>query len=135
MIGTGFAFHREQNFTYLLTYAHVVKDMGGENNVLVNDFPAEIIEKGDIRGFDLAVLRVAELDHIPLLKLTILSPQTEKDLNIKICGNYLYGEEKKIFRETVEGIIETSKKNMVIQSKEKATVWKLQIQKGRLQKG
>ncbi|NEQ39159.1 MAG: trypsin-like peptidase domain-containing protein [Okeania sp. SIO3I5] len=135
VIGTGFAFYREENITYLLTCAHVVEDMGGENNVLVNDFPAEIITKGDIRGFDLAVLRVAELNHIPLLKLTILSPQTEKDLNIKICGNYLYSEEKKILRETVEGIIETSQKTVVIQSTEKATVWKLQIQKGRLRGG
>ncbi|NET43364.1 serine protease [Okeania sp. SIO2B3] len=135
MIGTGFAFHREQNFTYLLTCAHVVEDMGGENNVLVNNIPAEIVAIGDIRNFDLAVLRVAEIDHIPLLKLTILSSQTEKNLNIKICGNYLYGEEKKMLRQTVEGMIETSQKTMVVQSTEKATVWKLQIQKERLRRG
>ena len=77
VIGTGFAFHREQNFTYLLTCPHVVEDMGGKNNVLVDNIPAEIVAIGDIRGFDLAILRVAEFDHIPLLKLTILSPETE----------------------------------------------------------
>jgi len=135
VIGTGFAFHREEDITYLLTSAHVVEDMGGKNNVLVDNIPAEIVAIGDIRGFDLAVLRVKRLDHIPLLKLTILSPETEKDLNIKICGNYLYAEEKKILRETVEGIIETSKKIKVIQFAEKVTFWKLQIQQGRLKKG
>ena len=135
VVGTGFAFYQEPKFTYLLTCAHVVQYMGGKENVLVNNIPAEIVAIGDIRGFDLAVLRVAELDHIPLLKLTILSPQTEKDLNIKICGNYFYSGGNKIFRETVEGIIETSQKIKVIQFTEQATIWKLQLQKGRLKKG
>ncbi|NEQ41018.1 MAG: trypsin-like peptidase domain-containing protein [Okeania sp. SIO3I5] len=135
VIGTGFAFHREEDITYLLTCAHVVEDMGGKNNVLVNNILAEIVAIGDIRGFDLAVLQVRKLDHIPLLKLTIFSSQIEKDLNIKIWGNYLYGEEKKILFQPVEGIIEMSKKIKVIQSGEKVTFWKLQIQEGRLQKG
>jgi hypothetical protein len=62
--GTGFIFYRDQEGTYVLTCAHVVKDVGGEDNVAVSSFPAKIVAYGgqihDSKeaGLDLAVLRV-----------------------------------------------------------------------------
>ena len=73
VIGTGFAFYRKDNYTYLLTCAHVVDDVGGEENVLVNNIPAAVLAIGDITGFDLAVLRVENLNNIPVLQLINLS--------------------------------------------------------------
>ncbi|NET24814.1 hypothetical protein [Okeania sp. SIO1I7] len=58
IIGTGFAFYQQENYTYLLTCAHVVEDVGGEENVLVNNISADVVAIGDTQGFDLAVLRV-----------------------------------------------------------------------------
>ena len=40
VIGTGFIFHKKKNCTYLLTCTHVVEDMGGEENIRVNNIPA-----------------------------------------------------------------------------------------------
>ncbi len=59
VIGTGFAFYREQNYTYLLTCDHVVENVGGEQNILVDGISAKVVEMGDIQGFDLAVLQGA----------------------------------------------------------------------------
>ncbi len=68
VIGTGFTFYREQNYTYLLTCAHVVEDVGGEESLLVDGISPEVVAMGDIQGFDLAVLRVENLNY-PLLQL------------------------------------------------------------------
>lgn len=103
VIGTGFAFYQEDNYTYLLTCAHVVEDVGGEENVLVNNIPAEVLATGDITGFDLAVLRVENLNNIPLLQLISLSEAENR--KFRIVGHYLYGEEKKIMLETVDGTL------------------------------
>ncbi|NEP42159.1 MULTISPECIES: hypothetical protein [Okeania] len=40
VIGTGFPFYREQNYTDFLTCAHVVENVGGKENVLVNNTPS-----------------------------------------------------------------------------------------------
>lgn len=58
VIGTGFIFHKQQNYTYLLTCAHVIKDVGGEENIRVNNLPAEVIKIGDVQGLDLAILKI-----------------------------------------------------------------------------
>lgn len=97
VIGTGFPFYREQNYTYLLTCAHVVNDVGGEENVRVNnnnDIPVYVVAIGDIQGFDLAVLRIKGLLNFPLLKLTLLSRKKETICQINIPGHYLYSEDK-----------------------------------------
>ena len=81
VIGTGFIFHKEQNCIYLLTCAHVVEDVGGADNIKVNNIPAEVIKIGDIQGFDLAVLKVNESFSAPSLSLMIL-PFVERRLKL-----------------------------------------------------
>ncbi|NEO57306.1 MAG: SUMF1/EgtB/PvdO family nonheme iron enzyme, partial [Okeania sp. SIO3B5] len=131
VIGTGFAFYREDNYTYLLTCAHVVEDVGGEENVLVNNIPAEVLAVGDIQGFDLAVLRVEKL-NVPLFQLISLSEA--KNRKFRTAGHYLYGEEKKILLETVDGTF--GKKRFARQNNERVAVWNLLVDEGdRLRKG
>ena len=132
VIGTGFAFYREQNYTYLLTCAHVVNDVGGNENVLVNNISAEVLATGNITGFDLAVLRVENLNHIPPLQLISLSQAENR--KFRIAGHYLYGEEKKIILETVDGTL--GKKRFARQNDRRVTAWNLSINEGdRLRKG
>ncbi|NET29705.1 SUMF1/EgtB/PvdO family nonheme iron enzyme [Okeania sp. SIO1I7] len=156
VIGTGFAFYREDNYTYLLTCAHVVEDVGGEENVLVNDIQAEVVATGDIRGCDLAVLQVENL-NIPLLTIclfkvkeipdnSIFEPlkkwwsnlNLQMDLNkkrVQIVGHSLYGEEKKYFFKKVDGIL-IEEVSLVHKSTEKVKAWRLSINQGdRLRKG
>ena len=135
VIGTGFAFYRTQYHTYFLTCAHVVKDVGGEENVLVNNIPAEVVAIGNKSGFDLAVLRAVLPSDIRLLKLRIL--ERAKGSKIKILGYYFYGELKRHSAEEIEG--EVGEKTFLTQSiegsVEQVTAWKLRITKGLLQKG
>jgi len=131
VIGTGFAFYREDNYTYLLTCAHVVEDVGGEENVLVNNIRAEVLAIGDVKGFDLAVLRVENL-NIPLFQLISLSEA--KNRKFRTAGHFLYGEEKKILLETVDGTL--GKKRFARQNDERVAVWNLLVDEGdRLRKG
>ncbi|NTW04477.1 MAG: trypsin-like peptidase domain-containing protein, partial [Oscillochloris sp.] len=68
-IGTGFIIHQEGEHSYILTCAHVVRDMGGATQVLAATLPAEQIVIGEENGLDLAVLRVARLAGRPALSL------------------------------------------------------------------
>ena len=135
VIGTGFAFYREQNYTYLLTCAHVVDDVGGEENVRVNnnnDIPVEVVAIGNVWGFDLAVLKVKDILSIPLLQLMILSDEEECNYQINIPGHYLYTHKIPEFK-LITGIL--SPRSKVIQFQEKVVVWELKIEKGKLQGG
>ncbi len=135
VIGTGFAFYREQNYTYLLTCAHVVDDVGGEENVRVNnnnDIPVEVVAIGNVWGFDLAVLKVKDILSIPLLQLMILSDEEECNYQINIPGHYLYTHKIPEFK-LITGIL--SQRSKVIQFQEKVVVWELKIEKGKLQGG
>lgn len=68
-IGTGFVIHHTADHTYILTCAHVVRDMGGKDQVNAATLPAEVIAIGEDNGLDLAVLRVAQLTERPPLRL------------------------------------------------------------------
>ena len=131
VIGTGFAFYREDNYTYLLTYAHVVEAVDAKENVLVNDIPAEVLAIGDVKNFDLVVLGVENL-NIELFSLTSFS--VAENLKFRTAGHFLYGEEKKILLETVEGTL--GKKGFARKNHQTVAAWKLLINEGdRLRKG
>lgn len=67
--GTGFAIYQDERRTYLLTCAHVVRDVGGSEQIKANGLPATVIASGNENSFDLAVLRVEVLRDKPPLKL------------------------------------------------------------------
>ncbi|NER03143.1 MAG: SUMF1/EgtB/PvdO family nonheme iron enzyme [Okeania sp. SIO3C4] len=140
VIGTGFAFYQEENYTYLLTCAHVVEDVGGEENVLVNNISAEVVAIGDTQGFDLAVLRVKELLSVLPLGLMILPEEPEISLKISIPGYFLWGENKVRRRKTIKGIMmveagEEKAFQIIKNVGEEVAIGKLKIETGKLQKG
>ncbi|MEM1170907.1 MAG: SUMF1/EgtB/PvdO family nonheme iron enzyme [Cyanobacteria bacterium P01_H01_bin.35] len=140
VIGTGFPFYREQNYTYLLTCAHVVQDIGDEENIRVNNISAEVVALGDIKGFDLAVLRVKQLLPIPILRLMILDGEQDISFKIKIPGFFLWGENKVLHRKTIKGImtveVDGARVFQIIENlPEEVAVGKLKIDKGELKSG
>ncbi|KKD39293.1 S1 family peptidase [Limnoraphis robusta] len=136
VIGTGFAIHRDQDQTYLVTCAHVIKDVGGEDSVLVNGIPAKVLALGDVQGFDLAILQAEGLSNLPLLHLITLSGEEKR--TIKIAGYYLYSGNKQHSCKTIEGICsETGEVVQLIEkSLERAAVLELRMsQENQLQAG
>lgn len=70
--GTGFIVHRDQHGTYFVTCAHVVHNVGGADEMVVDnnsDLHPVLVDSGVDRGVDLAVLRVAGLFERPVLRL------------------------------------------------------------------
>ena len=105
--------------------------MGGEESLLVDGISPEVVAMGDIQGFDLAVLRVENLNN-PLLQLISLSEAENKKFHIP--GNYLYGEEKKRRLKIVEGVV--GKKSFLTQHNQRVIAWELLINSDyRLRKG
>ena len=140
VIGTGFIFYKKQNYTYLLTCAHVVEDVGGEENIRVNNIPAEVIKIGDVQGFDLAILKVNKNFSLPSLNLMILYGEEEKKLEVKIPGFYLWSQNNALRRQTIKGemIVEVDGERafqLIEDMPEDVAVEKLEIKKGRLRSG
>ena len=140
VIGTGFIFYKKQNYTYLLTCAHVVEDVGGEENIRVNNIPAEVIKIGDVQGFDLAILKVNKNFSLPSLNLMILYGEEEKKLEVKIPGFYLWSQNNALRRQTIKGemIVEVDGERafqLIENMPEDVAVEKLEIKKGRLRSG
>jgi hypothetical protein len=67
--GTGFVIHQDADFTYILTCAHVISDVGGPKKVAVRRVPVTVYKSGEKNGVDLAILRVEGLTKVPLLDL------------------------------------------------------------------
>ena len=134
VIGTGFIFHKQQNYAYLLTCAHVIEDVGGEENISVNDLPAEVIKIGDVQGFDVAILKINTTFSASSLNLRILDGKEGKKLEVKIPGYYLFGQNNALRRQTIRGkmIVEVDgeKALQIIENvTEKVAVGKLEIKK------
>jgi hypothetical protein len=66
-IGTGFVIHTTPDAAYVITCAHVVRDVGGAEHVRIRNLPVEIVVTSSERDADMAVLRVPELTMHPAL--------------------------------------------------------------------
>lgn len=73
--GTGFVIHQDANVTYFLTCAHVVKDVGGPEQVKIRGNVATLIASGERDDIDLAVLRIEALLDVPSLHLCAVGMQ------------------------------------------------------------
>ena len=136
VIGTGFVIYREAETTYVLTCAHVVDDVGGQDNVQIYDKQATVRGCGDIKSFDLAVVAVenGNLIEYPVLKLK-LQNSGQEETSVKAAGYYLYSEEKKRSLKSIEGVLGTLKYLEDQDTGKRARAWEVKINKGRLQKG
>jgi hypothetical protein len=87
--GTGFIIYRDRNFTYVLTCAHVVENLGGRRQVEVSGSLAEIIAIGAAEDIDLAILGVVGLWDKPALGLQAVGA---KEKPVVIAGFQQFGK-------------------------------------------
>lgn len=99
--GSGFVIHQDEGATFLLTCAHVVKDVGGTTKVKVGADLAEVFKLGSENGCDLAILKVDKLLGRPPLKL---SNSAAKGKRIVIAGYYQNETKVKTLRK-ISGVI------------------------------
>jgi|GEM_PF-3160260 len=92
--GTGFIIARDQNYSYLLTCAHVLEQINGkppttENKLKISglDKPVEIEVQGASDGIDIALLKVAGLFDKPLFEQFMLG---QEKADIKVTGYSLF---------------------------------------------
>ncbi|EFO82076.1 GUN4-like protein [Oscillochloris trichoides DG-6] len=97
-IGTGFLIFQTNAHSYILTCAHVVRDVGGPTQVKAEGLPAEVVAIGEDHGLDLAVLRVAQIPDRPALTLRS-GGNAEQAVKIEGC----YKHESYLTQEPIEG--------------------------------
>ena len=71
--GTGFIVCHAEQKSYIVTCAHVISDVGGEESIEADGQCARIVGIGSDDGLDLAVIEVDELLDKPVVKLKVLS--------------------------------------------------------------
>jgi hypothetical protein len=71
--GTGFIVCHSEQKSYVVTCAHVISDVGGEEVIEADGQLARIVGIGSDDGLDLAVIEVDKLLDRPVVKLRILS--------------------------------------------------------------
>jgi hypothetical protein len=69
--GTGFIVYHSEQKSYIVTCAHVISDVGGEEWIEADGQPARIVGIGSDDGLDLAVIEVDELSGKPVVKLKV----------------------------------------------------------------
>lgn len=132
VIGTGFVIYREEQTTYLVTCAHVVEDVGGEDKVQIYEKPATVIATSDVKDFDLAILTV----DYPISPVFKLENSGKEGIKIKIAGYYLYSSERKRSLANIEGILGTQKFRVNQDTGDRVTAWEVHIDEGQqLQRG
>lgn len=91
--GTGFVIDKDERTTYLLTCAHVVRDVGGLDKIGIYGIQARVIASSPEDGADLAVLRIEKpLDVSPLPLLPLYSV-AEQDRPFSTAGFQLDGKQ------------------------------------------
>src|SRR5262249_32291520 len=92
--GTGFVIYQEEESTYVLTCAHVIRDIGGPEHIHVDHIPARLVALDTDEGFDLAVLQVEGLRELPPLPLRILG---ERARPIRVTGFGVFDKKSERF--------------------------------------
>jgi cold shock CspA family protein len=91
--GTGFVIGKHEQTTYLLTCAHVVRDVGGPDKIEINGSQARVIASSSENGADLAVLLIEKLLDVPLIPLLPLYSGSEKGKPFSTAGFQLDGKQ------------------------------------------
>jgi tetratricopeptide (TPR) repeat protein len=124
--GTGFVVHRSDEATYVLTCAHVVRDVGGKDTVLAGGITASVVVSGADRGFDLAVLRVERCLDVPVLELSISGRAGTPFI---VAGCYQFdGKQTRLVRE-IKGVLGKKKINILsTDGKDRIEAWDLKVE-------
>ncbi len=91
--GTGFVVHQDGMNTYIVTCAHVVRDVGGPEHVRAGGRSARVVAEGEPDGLDVAVIAVEGLSPITSLALQASSSTSS---NVTITGFSEHGRYRTI---------------------------------------
>ncbi|MDM8522867.1 serine protease [Desulfococcaceae bacterium HSG8] len=119
--GTGFVIRQDNSASYILTCEHVIKDVTGSGQIMVEGKDAGTEASGAEKGIDLAVLRVEGLADKPVLNS---SGSGETGMAFSTAGFQKYGE-KKLSR-TLQGKI-GELVSLTPDGKERVKAWDLKI--------
>lgn len=127
--GTGFIIARDNDYSYLLTCAHVLEQINGmpptkENKLKISglDKPVEIVKQGCSDGNDIALLKVAGLFDKPLFEQFMLG-QEKADIEV---NGYSLLESKKRIKRTLKGKL--SKRAILDINDQEYPFWDIAIQ-------
>ncbi|KAB8335219.1 hypothetical protein SD80_002430 [Scytonema tolypothrichoides VB-61278] len=124
VFGTGFVIHHTDEASYLLTCAHVVRDVGGEALVLADSIPATVVANGESKGFDLAVLRVQRL-WCPALCLSVSSAVAK---HFAIAGFYAFDQKETRLLREIQGYLGKQSFIPSTDGRERIKAWDLHIE-------
>ena len=125
--GTGFVIHKDENYTYILTCAHVFEDIAVDGQVRINSFAASLLASGrrEDENIDLAVLRVKAFENTSPMRLANIGNQENR---FKILGSYDYDEKGGIARRGLTGKLGENFELWTHDGRERIGAWDLVIE-------
>lgn len=131
--GSGFVVQREGDTVYVITCAHVVEAVGGEDAVRVNGIPARVLKKGSQQSVDLALLQIEGLKGMEVLKLALLVAAGARGRGIRVVGysrEHLKSSDPPRLRE-IKGVLGGSSSQLILDQQAFFTHWDIEMDEGR----
>lgn len=132
--GTGFVIRRTGDFAYILTCAHVVKDIG-QNSICVEGLPGSLVETGDDLGLDLAVVRVDGL--VEAIAALPLETETRPEGDAFVTAGFkVFDPRGQTYRKsTMQGTVNQTFQIRAISPNNSIRAWELRFDEGNAQAG
>ncbi|KPA19578.1 hypothetical protein MHK_000199 [Candidatus Magnetomorum sp. HK-1] len=92
--GTAFVIYKDKKYIYLITCAHVVKKVGGVNNILVANYP--ICDSMISSNCDVALLMIKNDNNAEFIPLSV-EVNANDGAKIKAYGFHLFDRSKKMY--------------------------------------
>lgn len=132
--GSGFVIRRTGDAAYIVTCAHVVRDVGAES-LLINDSTGTVVATGDKLKLDLAILRAERLPGESTLSVCRQN-SASPDQSFQLAGFQVFDRKSKKFAKqvvkgTLIGITQVTAKSPY----NPARAWKFTITEGEVQDG
>jgi Trypsin-like peptidase domain len=123
--GTGFVIYQNEQATYLLSCAHVVRDVGGSGQIKADGVPATVVTSGESNGIDLAVLKIEGLLDKPPLSLSGLG---EEEQSLVISGFYEFARKTPPALRDIRGKLGNQIRFASNDGRERIKAWDLKIE-------
>lgn len=130
--GSAFAIYKSKASVYLLTCAHVVKDVGGPEQVKVDDYKVKVLFQSSLSDTtdDLAIIQIEGISDVPVLPLADCG---EMGLPFCIFGWYLYDRRNGDFKsEVITGILGKPGRSKIKEQIGSTKTWDLKLDDGNL---
>ncbi len=131
--GTGFVIHQDETGSYILTCAHVVCDVGGNDCIAVGDVQAEVVIMGEPDGIDLALLKVEHPSYLLNVMPLILGVSQHQSDRVGLIGYAPYARYRE--QSAIHGFL--SRSTGISNSRGTTTVpaWEVKVDTGEALKG